>query len=432
MTSSPHGRGSCALEERADRRDDRGSRRGMRLARWHGGHWAVALVLASAASFAQAGATVVADVAAKSCDVLKTRVDAQPGAGPVFLRSYDGAEARSEPREPSLKTAAFVYDEALAVIALLACDARPEAARIGEALRLATTTDARLRNVYRAGIVDGKVLRNGWWDAAQNRWVEDGYQAGTATGNVAWVALALLALHDATHESKWLDAARGLARWIVANASDVRGAGGFRGGVDGFDESPTVLEWKSTEHALDLVALFTRLDALDRGAHWDTQAGVARRFLEAQWDAPGGYFRIGTLPDGATANRVSSALDVQLWSQLLPGAGDDWRRALAYAGRAHGVECGFDFNADRDGIWIEGTAQAALAFRVRGDQAAANRHLACVAAQFAPGGYAYATREPRITTGLGSDAYYFRWPHLGATAWIALAATGRNPFAPAR
>ena len=394
-----------------------------------GGRWVAAFALSSIAAFAQARDVVASAVATKSCAALKGRVDALPGNGPVFLRSYDGADGTGEAQEPALKTAAFVYDEALAAIALIACGALPEAARVGEALRLAASTDSRLRNVYRAGPVGEKVLRNGWWDAAQNRWVEDGYQAGTATGNVAWVALALLALHDATHDAKWLDAARGLGRWIVANASDARGAGGFRGGVNGFDESPVPLDWKSTEHALDLVAVFDRLAAVDRDGEWAKHAADARAFVDTQWDDRDGHFTIGTGVDGVRPNLQSSALDVQLWSQLLPQAQARWRRALAYAERAHGVDCGFDFNADRDGIWLEGTAQAALAYRVRGDRAAADRRLACIAREFGPGGYVYATREARITTGLAGGEYYFRLPHLGATAWAALAAKGRNPYA---
>jgi hypothetical protein len=35
------------------------------------------------------------------------------------------------------------------------------------------------------------VLLPGWWDAANKRWSEDRYQDGTATGNVAWVGLAV-------------------------------------------------------------------------------------------------------------------------------------------------------------------------------------------------------------------------------------------------
>jgi hypothetical protein len=399
----------------------------------HGGHWLVLLALSCMTLLAPASGVAVPTIAMKSCAALKSRVDAVPGGMPLFLRSYDGANGTGEPQAPALKTAAFVYDEALAVIALAGCDALPEASRVGEALRTAATTDTRLRNVYRAGAVGNKVLRNGWWDAAQNRWVEDGYQAGTATGNVAWVGLALLALHDATHEAKWLDAARGLGRWIADNEADARGAGGFRGGVVGFDESAQALEWKSTEHALDLAALFDWLAAVDRvGGDWKKHAAAARTFVDAQWDDRNGRFTIGTGVDGVQPNLQSSALDVQLWSQLVPLAQSRWKRALAYAEREHGIDCGFDFNADRDGIWLEGTAQAALAYRVRGDRAAADRCLLCVAREFSPSGYVYATRESRVTTGLAADAYYFRLPHLGATAWTALAATGRNPFGAAR
>lgn len=384
------------------------------------------------ATLAQARENAAAALAATTCAAIKSRVDAVPGREPLFLRSYDGEAGRGEPQAPALKTAAFVYDQALAVIALVDCGALPQAARIGEALRRAATTDTRLRNAYRAGPLGAELLRNGWWDAAQNRWVEDGYQAGSATGNVAWAALALLALHQATHEANWLDAARGLGRWIVAGQSDARGAGGFRGGVDGFDPTPTPLAWKSTEHALDLVALFDWLGTVDRDGGWDAPAARAREFLRAQWDERDGRFGIGSGVDGVQPNRQTSALDVQLWSQLVPRAEPRWQRALAYAERAHGVDCGFDFDADRDGVWLEGTAQAALAYRVRGERAASDRRLACVAREIAPDGYVYATREPRISTGLAADAYYFRLPHLGATAWAALAARGGNPYVPAR
>jgi hypothetical protein len=47
----------------------------------------------------------------------------------------------------------------------------------------------------------------------------------------------------------------------------------------------------------------------------------------------------------------------------------------------------------------------------------------------------YATPQSRIGTDLAigpdsthADFYYYHLPHLGATAWIALAATHWNPF----
>jgi hypothetical protein len=389
---------------------------------------AIALAFASGVASASSSSTV----GQRSCGALSARVDAAANADALFLRSYD--DTREAPLEPALATAAFTYDNALATIALIACDRRSQALRIGEALRRAAAAGQRVRNVYRAGAVADTPLPNGWWDAAANRWVEDAYQDGTATGNVAWAALALLALHDATGDDKWLDAARRLARWVMANTADARGTGGFSGGVQGFDAAPQKLVWKSTEHNIDLVAVFDRL-AGSTPAEWQEPARSARRFVESQWDATQGRFLVGTLPDGFTPNRETSALDVQMWPLLLHDVPKNWRRALGYAEREHGVPGGFDFNADRDGLWLEGTAQAALAYWSVGQTRERERLLTTIAAQFAPGGFVYATREPRITTGLAigndsssADFYYYRRPHLGATAWAALAARNWNPF----
>ena len=379
-------------------------------------------------------ATGIDDVAMRACAAITSRIDAIAGSAPVFLRSYD-APTGGEPEQPALRTAAFVYDNSLSVIALLACGDNGEALRIGEAIRLAAANDTRLRNVYRAGEIKDKPLPNGWWDAQNSRWVEDRYQLGTATGNVAWAGLAMLALFDATHDQRWRDAAVKLARWIVDNTRDERGSGGFTGGIDGFDAAPTKILWKSTEHNIDLVALFDRLDHSKALGDWKSVESTARDFIDSQWDKTSGHFFIGTQADGVTPNRDSSGLDAQLWPQLLPHANPDWRRALNYAEHEHAVPGGFDFNTDRDGAWIEGTAQAALVYRASGRDEDAAPLLATVAAQFSTSGMVYATREPKITTGLATgasgdsaDFYYYRIPHLGATAWAVLAAKSRNPF----
>ena len=69
------------------------------------------------------------EVAARGCATLAERVDMVPGRKPVFLRSYDGAE-----NEPALAGAAFTYDNALALVALVACGKPGHARRIGDAL----------------------------------------------------------------------------------------------------------------------------------------------------------------------------------------------------------------------------------------------------------------------------------------------------------
>jgi hypothetical protein len=136
---------------------------------------------------------------------------------------------------------------------------------------------------------------------------------------------------------------------------------------------------------------------------------------------------MGTTADGATPLRTPSALDVQLWAQLLPDAPKPWRRALAWVERMNAVEGGFDFTDDRDGLWTEGTAQAALAYRWTGDATAADRLFASIAQQASPGGYLYATPAPRITA---VYSYYLHQPCLAATAWAVLAALDRNPYVP--
>ncbi|MGQ9370668.1 hypothetical protein [Azospirillum sp. ST 5-10] len=402
---------------------------------------AAAAVVASRGAAPAAAADAAEGLAATACAALVRRVDVHPGRGPILLRSYDADVGEGPPAEPALANAAFAYDNALAAIALVACGDTARARRIGEALLAAATDDrsgaaGRLRNAYRAGpLTERPVPPMGWWDAAANRWLEDPYQVGSATGNVAWAGLALLTLHEATGEARWRDGAAWLAGWAVERTRDPRGPGGFAGGVQGFDDAPRPLAWKSTEHNTDLAALFDWLGRTGSAAPWDGPEREARAFLDAMWSAGDGHFPIGTTPDGVTVNRDLSGLDAQLWPLLLRDAPGRWRAALDHAERAHGVAGGFDFNDDRDGLWVEGTAQAALVYRALGRPAAAARLLDGLAGEVSPGGYLWATREPRITTGLAigpdsatDDFHYYRSPHLGATAWAALAGLGWNPF----
>ncbi|WP_448205983.1 hypothetical protein [Azospirillum sp. sgz302134] len=397
--------------------------------------------LAAAPALAADAPSAAPALAAKACGVLAARVEEISGSGPLFLRSYDSSFGIGQTSEPALGNAAFTYDNALAAIALVACGKTAQALRIGEALLSATTLDrarlkGRLRNAYRAGAQNQKPIPPmGWWDVTANRWFEDPYQVGTATGNVAWAGLALMTLGDATGETRFRAGAAELARWVVEHTRDPRGPGGFNGGVQGFDDAPQPLTWKATEHNTDLAALFAWLERTRTPGNWPEAGKAARGFLDAMWTAGESHFPTGTAPDGVTVNRATSGLDAQLWPLLLPGAPEGWRAALDYAERAHGVDGGFDFNDDRDGMWVEGTAQAALAYRAVGRPADADRLLAEVAKEVSPGGYIWATRPERITTGLAlgpdsktDDFYYYRRPHLGATAWAALAAVGWNPF----
>jgi len=398
---------------------------------------AAALVLLTAAHAAASAPERAPprEVAARACDALAARVDAISGDGAVLLRSYDAADGTSAPEAPALRSAAFSYDNAAAAIALIACGHPRQAQRIGRAL-LDAAAHGNVRNAYRAGAVESPPLPNGWWDAGSNQWREDAYQDGGASGSVAWVGLALLQIEHATHDRSWGEAAHKLGIALAAQREESSAPGGYSGGTIGFDGAPQRIGWRSTEHNIDLLALYDALAQRSGDAALGARAAHARQFVAAMWDGPSGHFWIGTQDDGVTLNRDSSALDAQLWAQLVPQRAPDWRRALSYAEHAHAVPGGFDFNADRDGAWLEGTAQAALVYRRAARDADAGALFATLAANFAPQGLLYATREPRITTGLAAgtaaaaDFYYYRLPHVGATAWAALAATDFNPFVP--
>lgn len=381
-------------------------------------------------------------IADAGCATLSARVDAEAGSGPVFLRSFDSATGKGPADNVALAGAAFTYDNALAAIALTACGNLTQAKRIGAALALAATHDrsgvhGRIRNAYRSGPQANPPPPNGWWDAAAGRWLEDDYQVGVTTGNVAWAALALLTLSDATGERRFLDAATLLMTWVVEQTADSRGDGGFTGGIFGGEAEPRKLAWKSTEHNADLDAAFRWLARKGVSGRWSEHAATARAFLAMQWDAKTGRFQIGTLPDGVTSNRATSGLDAQLWPLLLPDAPPDWRSAVKYAERAHGVDGGFSFNDDLSGFWTEGTAQAALVYRVLNQNEKADILFGELSKMASGGGYLWATREDRITTGLAigpdsktADFFYYHLPHLGATAWGVIAAKGWNPFGP--
>lgn len=402
--------------------------------------FACLLLTASTATPAHVATTMpatsgIAALERAGCDAIAVRVDALPGNTPVLLRSYDSRRGQDAPALLPLHSAAFTYDNALAVIALLACGRRPQAERIGEALRLAAMHDTRLRDAYRAGAVAGdKPLPNGWQDARRKQWVDaahqysGAYQDGSSCGNVAWTALALLALHDATGETRWRDAAVHLADWVVAHASDAHGAAGFHGGIESYLQVPRKASWKSTEHNIDLAAMFAWLARISApGDDWNAQAKRARDFVAQQWDAASGHFWTGTEGDGVTPLRSPSALDVQLWAQLLPDTPKAWRRALGWVERRHAVNGGYAFTDARDGMWTEGTAQAALAWRWVGDEARADTLFNAIAQQASPGGFLYATPEPRI---VALYAWYYHRPCLAATAWAVIAASNRNPYLP--
>ena len=381
-----------------------------------------------------------ADLARSSCAVLERAVNVQPG-GPLLLASYRAGRDQPVAGE-ALRNVAFTYDNALASIALFACGKPGPARRIADALLLATAADpeyhdGRIRNAYAAGVVQhSAVALPGFWNAERKAWSQDAYQVSFATGNMAWAALALLEAYRQSHHAPYLMAARRVLDWIRDNTLDRQAPAGFVGGIFVAPAGPLRQGWKSTEHNVDLAAAWTAVDRAGPDADARAQAALAGAFVVSQWDAKEGRFYIGTGPDGRTSDRDHSGLDAQIWPLIaMPRPPGDWMRVLAFVDSVHGVAGGYGYNRKPEGIWTEGTAQMASVFVLRGLPQRATPLWPLLKRQRDDDGWLFATPLPRIRTGLAigpdsvtDDSYYYHLPHLGATAWAAIAAEGVNPF----
>ena len=345
------------------------------------------------------------------------------GDGPVLLNSYlIQQRAPEDSFDLTQDNTAYVYDNAVAGLFLLAAGQRKAALRIGQALALAQAhdrkfTDGRLRNAYAAGVMSIPAKLPGFWDKKAGRWDEDPYQAGTDSGPMAWAMLL------------WV----GLGMTAQANAAGnflnaaLRAPSGYYGGFYGFDDAQQRLLWQSTEQNTDLMAAFGAL-----GRHADE--AHAATFVRAMYNAETREFGSGTGPDGQRNTLL--AADAGIWPYLA-GLGDAASALAAIKGLQQGA--GIGFSAASKGIWLEGTSFAALALRKMGNGLAAE-FLQTVRANISPEGYVYATVAPSLATGLSvgptlrknqpEQAFtYYRRPSLSATSWAGLAMLGVNPLA---
>ncbi|MBI5589471.1 MAG: hypothetical protein HY881_03200 [Deltaproteobacteria bacterium] len=390
--------------------------------------------------------------------------DKNRSSEPRFLVSYE-TEPGTNSFDLIMRNVAYTYDNAVALISLLGASENNRAKLIADAFVYAQNndryfTDGRLRNAYQGGDISlppgwypngkiGTVRMPGWSDPSTNNWIEDANQVGSDTGNMAWAMLSLLAYYDVTEDNTYLSSVIKMADWVEVNCRDTRGAGGYSAGFYGWEPNPNQpvqkqQKYKSTEHNIDLFAVFQRLFTITGDTKWRDRAQAAKQFVVAMWDdsqAPGKFWT-GTGDDGVTINKTQYQLplDVQAWAVLsLKDEGIPYWSALSYAEQnmlvlnADKTEpLGFDFNNDLDGVWYEGTAQMTEAFRYIGQQANADKFLSILKSSQLSTGAMPATNKDTITTGFqlsdGSDWLYYQRPHVGATSWLLLAEKGVNPY----
>ncbi|WP_239070556.1 Tat pathway signal sequence domain protein [Cellulomonas chitinilytica] len=406
-----------------------------------------------------------------AADFIQAATNAYPtlNTGPRLPQSYAD--------ELGLFSTAFVYDSALAVIALLADGRRAseQTARvIGDGLIYAQEhdpnySDGRLRQGYNVGpytFYDGNPQPNGFIqpDGTANIGWQFGF-LGTAVGDMAWPGIALLQLFDRTRDRRYLDAAVRIGTWITTNTWSTQPLGGFSFGVNG---SNVPIPNGSTEHNIDCVAFFSILRDLTRDKQWGKAADHARAFVDRMWDPVAGTFWTGT-NDGVAINTFPVPLDTATWSWLAL-RDRKYARSLDWAGSALATTddasatnsqlpdgetiSGVTFSSasltstaqyngitvNQQGVWLEGTNQLATALLDRdrrGDKPTADgllaqarhaqdvlgvgQHLGGVVVD---GGVVAASSL--LDTGFGFG--YFQVQHVGATSWFVFGSTRTNPY----
>jgi hypothetical protein len=346
------------------------------------------------------------------------------GSTPRLVQSFTGGVL-----EQQGFTSSVTYDDAVVIDAYLAEGTRAGRARaevIGDGLLYVQDHDPAHDGRIRAAYAPDPLADPGDVDATD---------PATLAGNMAWAGQALVQLYAATGRAGYLAGAEAIGNWVQAHCYDVRGAGGYTGGETASGQQ---IEWKSTEHNIDLYVLFSLLARETGAPQWSARAAWARRFIASMWNSQQGNFYVGTTADGVTPNTALLPEDVNSWSFLALrdpayAASVTWivRNLAVTAGGFSGVSyC----TGDRSGVWFEGTAHLADALEVRGepgDDALAAKYLADIYNVQAHGpngdglGIIAASRDG-LTDCMG-DSYYASL-HTGTTAWYILAAKKINPF----
>jgi hypothetical protein len=369
---------------------------------------------------------------------------------------------------------AFVYDNSLLALAYLCRGKSGDLDRariIGDALLYAQNTDpagdGRFRQAYFAGVPDN----NGVFVTTGLSFFQ-----GSAVGDVAWSGIALAQIYRRSRVQKYLDGALRAANFIETTTRDDVNVppGGYYFGNGQSN--------KSTEHNIDVYALYTMLAQLTGNSFWTNGAQHALQFVQAMWDAPSGHFWTGT-SDPTHIFFNNSPEDVNSWSYLAfqdpnyaiavdwvktnllttdttfafnNGWGTNGGLRLRVTGMTFaslsklGTVLG-DGSVDADAVWLEGTGHLVAALMLRrlqeskdipsfhGDVNTANALIeSCqvsqntqgggqtVNGQNLPVGQGLVASTSILNTGFGFN--YFPYQHIGATAWYVMGALAKNPL----
>jgi hypothetical protein len=441
----------------------------------------------SAAWATQSAAPVAVDQSrlsvARAYEYLSFAMDAyQQGQTPRLIQSYADSQ--------QLGSTAFVYDNSLAILALLSRGKRDDVARamtLGDSFLYAQQhdpvyADGRVRQAYWVGPFTLSFANNDFYfvrpDGTVNLVGAPWFFIGSSVADMSWVGIALTRLFARTRISRYVNGALLLGQWIVDNAYDTAGLGGYSFGVDGNNQR---LIRKLTEHNVDVYGFFSNLLKLTGDTRWASRRQHALEFIDQLWNATDGFFYTGS-NDGTTIDTSPVLEEVQSEAYLSLrdnryAAALDWTRTnligtdtpqslnasfsgnLRFSGmsfsdvgrRATERSSPSDPLPDPDAVWFEGSAHMAAALLLRrrsafrdlptfhGDVATASEYLSHITlaqselgqgqtinALTLPDASGVVAASSILNTGTGFS--YYPNVHLAGTSWYLLASARDNPY----
>jgi|GEM_PF-1479055 len=354
-------------------------------------------------------------------------------------------ESYSDPYPPgtagSLEGVAFTYDNALAISAYLA---RPTEDNLRRAKLLCQSfiwaqdndlfADGRVRDAYDASSeFTGSVPLT-----------SDPFFRTSSVGNIVWFINALAQYYknssdtDTVFLSTVLSAAERAGEFIHTNFYDARQPS-QPGYLYGYFPNATTKDWsKSTEHNISAYIAFSHLYDITGDSRWLTRANNAKSFVDnIAWHSGDKRYICGLYAD-RSPNRDTLVADTTLLAVLAFGNLAQNNNAINYVvnhfsyydpiTHLQGIDFGYNvYNSasEPDGIWFEGTAQLAAAYKVAGAYGCTDDSAVYIdsikRAQYDAQNADYksivAASKNNLTTGLGWG--YYSSPHIGATAWFA-------------
>jgi hypothetical protein len=408
----------------------------------------------------------------------------QQGWTPRLIQSYADSQ--------ELGSTAFVYDNVLAILALLARDRRDDLFRaklLGDSLLYAQAhdpafSDGRVRQAYWVGPFTLSFTQNDAYfvrpDGTVNLVGAPFFFTGSSVSDMSWVGIGLAQLFARTRDPRYLDGSLRLGQWIVDHAFDTVGLGGYSFGVDGNNQR--LSGRKLTEHNVDVYGFFTHLLApLTGDAIWIDRGRHALAFAERLWNAERGFFYTGS-NDGTTIDtavvleevqsegylalldpRYASALDWTKTNLIGTDTPQSLNARLTGNLRLSGVTFSdvsrratekaspTDALPDPDAVWLEGNGHMAAALVARGrgaeqdlptfhgDTATAAEyldHVALAQRELGRGQTVNGVVLPDASgvvaassvLNTGTGFSYYPNVHLAATSWYAIASLAVNPY----